>query len=79
MHPNLDLCMYCSSELTQFFAASSSLPWEANTLVIWDNQCCMHAVVPYDYAKQSRKMWRVTIGEDEVDVAPHLLATVARL
>ena len=63
-------------------ALTYSLPWAPNTLVIWDNQCCMHAVVPYDFENQSREMWRLTIGEDEVPLGPDLLraaASAARL
>ena len=50
------------------------LPWEEDTLVIWDNQCCMHAVVPYDHETQRRTMWRLTIGEDEVPLSSQLSA-----
>lgn len=54
-----------------------SLPWEEKTLVIWDNQCCMHAVVPYDFENQSREMWRLTIGEDEVPLGLEMQAAAS--
>ncbi len=41
------------------------LPWQEHSLVIWDNQSCQHAVIPYDYEAERRKMWRVTTAEDE--------------
>eukprot|EP01051_Picozoa_sp_SAG22_P002893 SAG22_NODE_134_length_18372_cov_33.054944_13_plen_107_part_00 len=58
-----------------------SMPWAPNKLVIWDNQCCMHAVAPYDVENQSREMWRLTIGEDEVPLASDVqtAAAAARL
>jgi hypothetical protein len=53
------------------------LPWEVGTLAVWDNQCCMHAVVPYDYERQRRKMWRLAVGEEEVPLPGPLVAAAA--
>jgi alpha-ketoglutarate-dependent taurine dioxygenase len=57
-------------------AFQCALEWEEDSLAIWDNQTCQHAVVPYDYTSQTRKMWRMTIGEDEPPLPPAVLAAV---
>ena len=57
-------------------AFQCALEWEEGTLAIWDNQCCLHAVVPFDYDTQTRKMWRVTIGEEESRLPRSVLVAV---
>lgn len=50
------------------------MPWEANTLLVWDDQVLLHAVVPYDTNAFRRKMWRLTIREKEEMPVPPLVA-----
>jgi|EP01043_Picozoa_sp_COSAG02_P048680 hypothetical protein len=57
-------------------AFQCALEWEEGTLAIWDNQCCLHAVVPFDYDTQTRKMWRVTVGEEESLLPRSVLAAM---
>ena len=56
-------------------AFQCALEWEEGTLAIWDNQCCQHAVVPFEYDTQTRKMWRITVGEDELPLPRPVSAT----
>ncbi len=39
--------------------------WKRNDVIMWDNRCTMHAVMPYDAAKKRRIMHRTTIVGDD--------------
>ncbi|MEQ8397926.1 TauD/TfdA family dioxygenase [Thalassobaculum sp.] len=39
--------------------------WHQDDVIMWDNRCTMHAVMPYDSANQRRIMHRTTIVGDE--------------
>ena len=43
--------------------------WRRDDVIMWDNRCTMHAVMPYDSAKQRRIMHRTTIVGDERPMA----------
>jgi alpha-ketoglutarate-dependent 2,4-dichlorophenoxyacetate dioxygenase len=38
--------------------------WERDDVIMWDNRCLMHAVMPYDADRQRRIMHRTTIVGD---------------
>ena len=38
--------------------------WKKNDVILWDNRCTMHAVMPYDAANLHRVMHRTTIVGD---------------
>jgi taurine dioxygenase len=35
--------------------------WQPGDVVVWDNRCTIHSATGYDYEKQSREMWRLTL------------------
>ena len=39
--------------------------WRRDDVIMWDNRCTMHAVMPYDSVNQRRIMHRTTIVGDE--------------
>ncbi|MEQ9643634.1 MAG: TauD/TfdA family dioxygenase [Alphaproteobacteria bacterium] len=43
--------------------------WARDDIIMWDNRCTMHAVMPYDSVGQRRIMHRTTIVGDERPVA----------
>ena len=44
--------------------------WKRGDLLIWDNRCTMHRVLPFDYFHQKRDMRRTTINEYGPEQAP---------
>jgi alpha-ketoglutarate-dependent taurine dioxygenase len=42
--------------------------WQKDDVLMWDNRCTMHAVLPYDSASQRRIMHRTTIVGDAAPV-----------
>lgn len=45
--------------------------WRRNDLVVWDNRVAMHAVRPYDSAKERRIMHRTSVSSREAPAALH--------
>ena len=39
--------------------------WQADDVIMWDNRCTMHAVMPYEHTTYPRVMHRTTIVGDE--------------
>jgi alpha-ketoglutarate-dependent taurine dioxygenase len=35
--------------------------WKPGDIVAWDNRCTLHAATGYDYQRDSREMWRLTL------------------
>ena len=43
--------------------------WEVDDILMWDNRCTMHAVLPYDSVNHRRIMHRTTLVGDSVPKA----------
>lgn len=41
--------------------------WQPGDIVVWDNRCTMHAGTGYDYERNTREMWRLTLVSDNVN------------
>ena len=51
--------------------------WRRNDVIMWDNRCTMHAVMPYDSANRRRVMHRTTIVGDGPVIAAANTAAAA--
>jgi taurine dioxygenase len=59
-------------ELTEFAAQERFYyrhKWRKDDVIMWDNRCTMHAVMPYDNAQARRVMHRATIVGDSPVIA----------
>ncbi len=45
--------------------------WQPHDIIMWDNRCTMHAVMPYDSVNHRRVLHRVTIAGDRAPIAAH--------
>ena len=45
--------------------------WQAHDIIMWDNRCTMHAVMPYDSVNHRRVLHRVTIAGDRAPIGAH--------
>ena len=60
------------SELTAFAGQDKFVykhKWETDDILMWDNRCTMHAVLPYDSVNHRRIMHRTTLVGDSVPKA----------
>ena len=39
--------------------------WQAGDIVVWDNRSTLHAATGFDYERNTREMWRLTLLDND--------------